>query len=392
MSLISAPPILSRWTIRHIDWLLIVISLVLGGIESRYSLSVEITLQVLAFHSVFFLLSFILPLERQRGEKLAYVGLNILVFTIVAGTNLSFPLQLYWFIAKSCFLLCRRDAIITTIFTGVNVLGVYRWNLPNALAVTATQGVESWPQTNDIFFNQLSFYVGASSFTLLFVHIVIAEQISRFRAEALTQQVKTLAATLERTRIARDIHDSLGHSLTNLDVQLELAQRLYQRDPVQMEQSLQMAKCLTSQCLTEVRRAVQTMRGQEFDLSDEIENLTDSIHRDPSLTLELDFQLPPLPPQIGYQIYCIIQEGLTNIQKHAKATLVILKGRQGAEGITVVLQDNGQGFRSENRHPGFGIRGMQERTQILGGDFTVQTTPNEGTSLQIVIPYLAERL
>ena len=370
--------------------MLIVISLVLGGIESHYSLSVEITLQILAFHGVFFLLSFILPLERQRGEKLAYVGLNILVFTIVAGTNLSFPLQMYWFIAKSCFLLCRRDAIITTILTGANVLGVYHQNLPNALAVTATQGIESWP--NDIFFNQLSFYVGASSFTLLFVHIVIAEQISRCRAEALTQQVKTLAATLERTRIARDIHDSLGHSLTNLDVQLELAQRLYQRDPVQMEQSLQMAKCLTSQCLTEVRRAVQTMRGKEFDLSDEIASLTDSIRRDPSLTLELDFQLPPLPPQIGHQIYCIIQEGLTNVQKHAKATLVILKGRQGAGGITVILQDNGQGFRSDNPHPGFGVRGMQERTQILGGDFTVQTAQDEGTSLQIVIPYLAEGL
>ncbi|PZD75111.1 Signal transduction histidine-protein kinase/phosphatase UhpB [Acaryochloris thomasi RCC1774] len=390
MSLVSTPSILSRRTMRHIDWLLIVMSLVLGSLEGRYTLSAQITLQLLTFYGVFFLLSFITPLNRQRGPRLAYVGFNVLVFTMAASASLSFPLQMYWFLAKSCFSLGRRDAIMTTVLTGASFLLAYRWNLPNALALLAERGIERWLDPNYIFFNQLSFYMGASSFTLVFVHIVIAEQKSRYEAEALTQQVKTLAATLERTRIARDIHDSLGHSLTTLDVQLELAQQLYQRDSVKTEESLNKAKRLTSQCLDEVRRSVQTMRAEKFDLNDAIAALTDSIHEKQSLTLHQDLCLPPLPSQVGHQLYCIIQEGLTNIQKHAGATAVTLKGNQDTNGITVVLHDNGQGFNPSTPHEGFGIRGMRERTQLLEGDFTVQSTVGEGTFLKVVIPYPTE--
>lgn len=73
-----------------------------------------------------------------------------------------------------------------------------------------------------MFLSRLSFYMGASSLTLLFSLLAMIEQRSRRKAEALTQQIKALAVTLERTRIAREIHDSLGHSLTALDIQLEL--------------------------------------------------------------------------------------------------------------------------------------------------------------------------
>ena len=102
---------------------------------------------------------------------------------------------------------------------------------------------------------------------LLLSFAVIAERKSRQKAEFLAKEVEALAATLERTRIARDIHDSLGHTLTTLDIQLEVAQTLRQRAPEQALQALDTAKLLASQCLADVRRAVQTMRQTNFNLN-----------------------------------------------------------------------------------------------------------------------------
>ncbi|BDM81382.1 hypothetical protein AM10699_42490 [Acaryochloris marina MBIC10699] len=316
--------------------------------------------------------------------------LNSLVFTVLAGLSLTFPLQMYWFIAKTCFILGCQNAIKTVVVLGSTYLVASHWSRPRLLARVAEIGIDRWLDPNYIFFNQLAFYVGASSFTLLFALLVIAEQKSRLKAEALTKQVETLAATLERTRIARNIHDSLGHSLTTLDVHLELAQRLYHQDSIQTEQSLQTAKQLAQQCLTEVRRSVQTIREETLNLNEQIATLTNSIDPNHSLTIQLDLDLPPLPSQIGHQLYCILQEGLTNVQKHAEASNVILTGKYDTGKIRIELHDDGIGFNRHNHQSGYGHRGIYERTQILGGVFTIQSYPGEGTTLQIVIPYPSE--
>lgn len=130
------------------------------------------------------------------------------------------------------------------------------------------------------------------------------------------------------------------------------------------------------------------MRGNDFNLNKAIANLADAIGQNQSLTIRLDIQLPPLPIQVGHQLYCIIQEGLTNIQKHFGAEIVTLTGQYDAETITLMLQDNGRGFRPQVPPMGFGIRGMKERTQILGGQFTIHSAPGDGTWIQVVIPYL----
>jgi len=216
--------------------------------------------------------------------------------------------------------------------------------------------------------------------------VIIAEQKSRQKAEVLTQQVETLAATLERTRIAREIHDSLGHSLTTLDVQLELAQKLYQRDPIQAAKSLDIAKDLTNQCLSEVRRSVQTMRQTNFNLNEALSTLVEQVGRNQAFVIQLDVKLPQLPVQTSHQLYCIVQEGLTNIQKHASATVVSLKGYQTSNAIILKLTDNGQGFEVSAPHTGFGLRGMQERVHILGGELKIKSSLDEGTQIQARIP------
>jgi signal transduction histidine kinase len=109
--------------------------------------------------------------------------------------------------------------------------------------------------------------------------MMIAEHKSRERAETLAEQVETLAATLERTRIARDIHDSLGHTLTNLDIQLQVALKLHDRDSNKALQSLEHAKQLSSQCIDDVSRVLQTMRQPDFDLNQALETLVEQLRQ-----------------------------------------------------------------------------------------------------------------
>jgi signal transduction histidine kinase len=221
---------------------------------------------------------------------------------------------------------------------------------------------------------------------LLLSFTILREQRSRARAEQLAAEVEVLAATVERSRIAREIHDSLGHRLTTLDVQLELAQRLQGRDGDRCAQSISIAKQLAAQCLQDVRHAVHSMGKQNFDLNRAIQELVQPMSLSSLATINPQF--PPLPPTLSHQIYCIVQEGLTNIQRHSKATKVVLEGGLKGNCLMLKLRDNGIGFNLDRANLGFGLRSMTERAQIVGGQLQIQSIPGEGTELYLEIPTL----
>ena len=378
-------PVLSRRMLRHIDWAFIALGVVTRSWTGSYAFSSTITAQILMFDGLFVLLSLIIPVGRPLWERRVYIGLNMLVFIAAAGLGMP-SLMMYWAIAKSCFLLHRREVVVVVILTGIGYYLAWDWVGPHVVAVLRSKG-EAWlfdHQRNML--SRLIFYVSASCFTVLFSFVVMAQQEGRRKAEALTQQVKSLATALERARIAREIHDALGHALTTLDVQLELAQRLYHRDPEGTEQALASAKRLTHQCLTEVRRSVQTMRASAFDLSTAVEQLVQQAQNLQGLTIHQHLNLPQLSLQTSHQLYCIIQEGLTNVHKHAAASVVTLTGNQDDQGIWLELKDDGQGFHPQHPQTGFGLRGMQERTLLLGGHLTIESSPGQGTRIRVVIP------
>jgi two-component sensor histidine kinase len=280
-------------------------------------------------------------------------------------------------LTKGCFLLKRQEIVITAIATGILWNIVRLCTLPSIIEFERAHITERIARLYDVnstisrnIINDTSSYLAASTFVILFAFVIIAEQKSRQKAEVLTQQVETLAATLERT----------------LDVQLELAQKLYQRDPIQAAKSLDIAKDLTNQCLSEVRRSVQTMRQTNFNLNEALSTLVEQVGRNQAFVIQLDVKLPQLPVQTSHQLYCIVQEGLTNIQKHASATVVSLKGYQTSNAIILKLTDNGQGFEVSAPHTGFGLRGMQERVHILGGELKIKSSLDEGTQIQARIP------
>ncbi len=215
--------------------------------------------------------------------------------------------------------------------------------------------------------------------------MVIAEYKSRLRAEQLSEQVESLVATLERTRIAREIHDSLGHTLTALDIQLEVAQKLRFHNLEQAFEAVDTAKMLAGQCIEDASFALHRMRQSDFDLNQALTALMEQMRQN-AVQVQWEVNLPQLSIHQSYQIYCIVKEGLVNVQKHARASQVSFCGRLTSEGIILDLKDNGIGFDPKTKYAGFGIQGMVERVQLLGGKVEIKTALAQGTQIMVILP------
>ncbi|MDJ0594682.1 MAG: sensor histidine kinase [Pleurocapsa sp. MO_226.B13] len=385
-----------RRTIFYLEWTILLVHIVasfIGGffygnqyvyIENAY----VITSAALVF---FALLSFSLPLNRPLWQRRAYIFLEILclILTCILTTT-ALDLLLYLVIAKSCFLLSRQDTIKIAIATGIIWQICRIWDMENKIEWLGTiiPEVFSDPQRYIIyiFFENTVAYLAGSTFIILLCFIFLAERKSHAKAVFLRAEVEKLAAKLERTRIARDIHDSLGHILTSLNIQLEVAARMEQHDPTQAKQALKTAKTLASQAVQEVKLSVNSMREENFNLDRALMNLVQQFQENSSYKIQARFNFPILPLQTSHQIYCIVQEGLTNIQKHSKASLVRLYGETTPEQISLKIADNGIGFEPHRLNSGFGLRGMQERVQMLGGQIKIDSRSRKGTQIQVKIP------
>jgi signal transduction histidine kinase len=379
-----------HWILRWVEWIVLLANLLSGLLSTYFQESPELLFPFIVYTIAFFILSFIFPVDRPPSQRRIYIAAEVILVVSAAWIRLWFSLLMYFILAKSCFLLKRRDVVIVGILTGIGYLSGNAWTLPQRVAETVTQ---LQTQTPEEVYNPRAIllvssveYLGASLFVILFGFVMIAERQSRQRAETLAKEVETLAATLERTRIARDIHDSLGHLLTTLDVQIEVAQKYSRREPAKAMQALDTAKNLAGQCLKSVRNSLQIIHQSNFDLNQALYELIHQIQMNQSFQFHLDINLPQLPPQISHQIYNVIREGLTNIQKHANATQIHLQGWATSNEIRLKLIDDGQGFYPHSPHAGFGLRGMQERVQILGGQVTINSAIGQGTQILVTIP------
>jgi signal transduction histidine kinase len=216
----------------------------------------------------------------------------------------------------------------------------------------------------------------------------LAEANATLRRYAL--KIEELATEQERNRIARDIHDSLGHSLTVFNIHLEAALRLLHSEPTEAEALLLEVKQLGTKALQDVRESVTVLRTdplQGRSLRAAIAQLVADFERTtgiaPTCTLKFD---KPLIGELNFTLYRLVQESLTNICKHAAATEVAIGIQQSEQEIQVIIQDNGKGFQSHHHPLGFGLQGMQERTLALGGSLKIKTAPGQGCHIQAVFP------
>lgn len=212
--------------------------------------------------------------------------------------------------------------------------------------------------------------------------------------QALNQRIEELATLEERNRIARDIHDSLGHLLVGLNVQMETALALWQDNPDKAYKFLAKAKQLGSSALQATRESVSDLRSdplQGRSLEAVIATLAQDFHRTTGIQPLCQIDLPQQPSHpVKTVVYRIVQEGLTNICKHANATMVRIQIQAIDKGLSLTLQDNGNGFQVDANRSGFGLQGMQERITALKGNLRITSEPGNGCCITASLPLKPE--
>lgn len=229
----------------------------------------------------------------------------------------------------------------------------------------------------------------------LLLQLIADERAQRRRAEALLTEVEALheqvvlsSAAEERNRIARDIHDSLGHALTGIQLQLAKALGYQERDPAVAAQAIRDAQAAAQQALADVRESVTTLRdAASIDLCAQLTALRQSAEQAGlRVTLHIAGESQSYAPLQLTALYRCAQEGLTNVQRHARATAVTIDVNLGVDEARLVLHDNGVGFEPAGRRGGFGLRGLEERVGVLGGRVLIQSAPGGGARLVVSIP------
>jgi len=202
-------------------------------------------------------------------------------------------------------------------------------------------------------------------------------------------QFANLSAVQERNRIARDLHDSVGHALTGLNFQLQTAIKC-QTDPTKIEKFLTEAHRLVAIATQEIRQSVKGLRSDALEtesLQTLITSLAQDFHSSTGISPQVEItQRVALPSHLIAPIYRIIQEALNNIRKYARATKVQLNICITATQLHLTIRDNGRGFDPQQVSGGYGLQGMQERVAVLQGHLDLESQPGNGCCINVEIP------
>lgn len=201
-----------------------------------------------------------------------------------------------------------------------------------------------------------------------------------------------LATSRERNRVARELHDTLAHTLSGLSVQLEAVKAYWDVDPEKARSTLEKSLSAAHYGLAETRRALQALRASPLDdlgLSLAVRAMVEDAAARANLTLESSVadKLPSLSPNVEQCIYRVAQEAVTNAARHAKAKTLTVNLESEDGKVTLTVHDDGVGFdvAAARKANHYGLKGMQENAQLVGGELTITSKPGEGTTVKLVI-------
>jgi signal transduction histidine kinase len=213
-------------------------------------------------------------------------------------------------------------------------------------------------------------------------------EISHARLREYADQVSELSAVAERNRLARDIHDGLGHHLTAIAVLLEKADTFRDRDPAAADRALADARGSARRALDEVRASVRSLRAETapFRLAAALDDLVRRVSDD-GLAVRVDVagDESRYDPTTLTALYRAAQEGITNARRHANASRVDVTVDLDPGRARLVVADDGRGFPPDRE--GFGLTGMRERIGLAGGSVDVLSAAGAGTRLTVTIPH-----
>lgn len=276
-----------------------------------------------------------------------------------------------------------------------------------AMTILLTGWLFGW--TSLIFTTTLPIAIAQSVLLLLIGYVIYrmisAQRMQRAKLTDANQKLANYAATAEqlatsreRNRLARELHDTLSHTLSALSVQLEAADSVWDEAPEQAHNLLIKSIGNTRSGLAETRRALQALRAsplEDLGLGLALHNLAESTKKRTGLALqsEIPNQIEGLSSAQEQGVYRIAQEALQNVIKHANATSIELSFSEIQDAQNdktkwlLLIADDGQGFEQEklSDEGRFGLQGMRERAAMLDAEFEIKSRPGDGTKISMIL-------
>jgi len=281
---------------------------------------------------------------------------------------------------------------------------LWRWPVYVALLAAIVLPIPRYSTLETMWTNAIIIATGIF-FVVITSQIRLSEQRARRKAEDLAReldsanhrlaeyaaQAEELAATQERNRLAREIHDNLGHYLTIVNVQIEAARAILASDSQRALAALDKAQEVSRKGLSTVRDSVAALRVSPVENCPLEEAIAELVEETKATGLTTRSQVLGAPRRVDEKValalYRSAQEGLTNVRKHAHASRVEVEldfSRPGR--IRLAVCDDGVGASSTSG--GFGLVGMRERILLLGGELRIETQPRQGFRLEVTVPDL----
>ncbi|KRE88456.1 hypothetical protein ASG87_07580 [Frateuria sp. Soil773] len=313
-----------------------------------------------------FLLLFVLVNVRPMHEMKVYTGLLAMLALV----------SMYWNPSAWTY------AVFACVFAGFSAGASVTSGVLRILMIQALVAVWAWWLDWPWFVMLMSVCICSSSgFGSLLGRI---SQMKNAQLRMSHEHIRQLAATAERERIGRDLHDLLGHTLSLITMKLELSRRLLDRDSSAARRELAEAEEVARHALAEVRAAVTGIRAA--GLAAELAS-ADLLLRVSGVQLDQRLQAENLPESIECTLALVLREAATNIARHAHATLARVSLTRTGDGVRLYIEDNGRGGIHA---AGNGLSGMRERVGALGGSLQLDSPPGGGTRLSIDMPLAAK--
>ncbi|MEJ1973098.1 MAG: histidine kinase [Lacunisphaera sp.] len=229
------------------------------------------------------------------------------------------------------------------------------------------------------------------------LEVRVKERTEQLKTEMSARQaaeVEFRAVLTERTRLARELHDTLEQALTGISLQLDTALRLFARNPADAGPPLELARRFLGQSRLDLRRSIWDLRSREleqFALTQALSIASTQILTGSGISVEHATTGDPrrLPEIVEENLLRIAQEALTNVLKHSGATAVALQLVFGPDSVAMEIKDNGSGLIASRiaatDQPHYGLLGMKERAKRMGGRLDVSGPAGEGTTVRVSI-------
>ncbi|MCB0163927.1 MAG: sensor histidine kinase [Anaerolineae bacterium] len=258
------------------------------------------------------------------------------------------------------------------------------------------------PWDRPFFFELFVIFIQTMSFAVVGYFINALMTQLRNQQDTLEQantQLAHYASTLEhltisreRNRMARELHDTLAHTLSALSVQLETVKAYWDVDSTAAQSMLDRSLDATRSGLQETRRALKSLRASPLDdlgLTLALTRMAESAAKRANLSLDLAVldPIPSLSPDVEQCIYRVAQEAVANVTHHANAHNLKVQLTANGHGISLLVQDDGRGFKPQPTDPTehFGLAGMRERAELVGGQLAIDSQPGRGTTIRLTI-------